>query len=178
MNPDFDEGYVDFLKVERLYRRYIKLRPKDWQGWDILAWLIYSRWSHSIWEPEKYPTERENDKKVVAIYRDAFKKLPRSALLHKGAGDQFRNMSRYKNEYYKDAINHYKKGLIYADSDPMKVRLGLNIGHLFRLNQLPEQAKIYYRGVLKVQPTNKVALKFLKKLEDSEPISLFVNERF
>ena len=165
-NGDLDAPAGSFNNIIKLGYRYIALAPDAHEQYGNMAWLLWSKWCTYNRDHAQMPdgaTKLEEAKQLLFSGRRA---NPNDADYFFESANMFFMMTNYSPELVAEAIADYKRTdeLTIQITQP-KIRSRLNIAHLLRKGGDIPNAIVWYKRVLEIDPTNKVAQKCLEQIE-------------
>jgi len=146
----------DFDKIIELCYHIVDLDPKFVEAYNTGAWLLWSKLTP------------EGDKAAVELYERGMKANP----------EDFENAFECGNFFYlihkrdaKSAIPYLRHAVRVAERysrDERKIIILRTLGHALRRDGQTEEALKVFRRVLEINPTDAIALKEVRRLEEGQ----------
>jgi tetratricopeptide (TPR) repeat protein len=167
LNQDLDPEPGSFNSIIRLGYRVLELDRHDVSTYGSVSWLLWSKWANWKEDPTRMPDGQFKLQEALALLDRGEKLNPRSPeYLIEAANTVWPIAQHHEASLYPRVIRWYSGAdALLNRNDKRKVRVRLNLGHIYRkMGQIPE-ARRCYQAVLEIDPTNAVALRILESLE-------------
>lgn len=162
-NPDENTDYLNMIALE--YRIISpEVNPHATDIYTHLAWILISKWIRWKFHPDEMPDGRIRDREAYHVLMDGRENNPEDADYHLDSALTMQVLSQYEPEYNQFVFEAFRKTDQYADTDALKVRARLSLGHAYRKSGHPQEALEAYNWTLALDPGNKIALREKEKL--------------
>jgi tetratricopeptide (TPR) repeat protein len=167
-----------FSKVLTFFYRAIALNPENADTQLTTLWLHYSRWTNHQTYPQAYPNYQNEIRVFYQLAQAIETRFSKSASVLKDLGDQVNFVRHYYHAPVFDWVLRLYTNAEAAARDDLKlqIRCRLDIAHLYRQTGDPHTAIKKYQWVQEIDPSNRVAARYLSELGSGQLIRLPINK--
>ncbi|MBN2449632.1 MAG: hypothetical protein JXR77_04545 [Lentisphaeria bacterium] len=149
--------------------RIIELAPREADAYSTTAWLLWSKWVSWKTDPERMPDGEGKVEKALALLAQGEKLNGNAPDYLYQAGTVLTPLMRFHRPDLHDTVRDYLLRAATAAGDgPLAVRTRRALAAHFFLRQEYDQATLWYRRLLEVDPENEVATRRLREIEGRE----------
>jgi len=166
-NPMLDPEPASFNAIIRIGYRILELEPTNVPLYGNVSWMLWSKWANWKRDPSSMPDGEAKLQEAITLLENGARRNPHSADFFVEAGNTLAPIIfNHDTSVAPHAIDWYQRadGLLSL-RDTRKVRVRLNLGHIFRKVDRISEARESYESVLRIDPKNKVALRALEQLK-------------
>jgi len=166
-NQQFDSPQGSYNKAIRLGYQIVNVDRKDIDTYTTVAWLLWSKWVCWTKKPNRMPDGEGKADEAVELLNWGKQWNLKSARFYKESADAIWPLAKYyRADLYDFVIENYRKAdLLARANDLLRVRVRLNLGHIYRQIGKKKPAIYWYQRVLELAPNNEVAGRCLTQLE-------------
>lgn len=167
-NQQFDSPEGSYNKAIRLGYQIVNVDRRDIDTYTTMAWLLWSKWVSWNKEPNRMPDGGGKADEAVELLNWGKQWNQKSARYYKESADTIWPLAKYyRADLYDFVIENYRKADLLAEAnDLLRIRVRLNLGHVYRQTGQKRPAMFWYRRVLEIAPKNEVAGRYLAHLEN------------
>ncbi|NUO10365.1 MAG: hypothetical protein HUU08_17185 [Candidatus Brocadia sp.] len=167
-NQQLDNPQGSYNKAIRLGYQIVSIDHKDIDTYTTVAWLLWSKWVCWTRKPNRMPDGEGKADEAVKLLSWGKQWNQKSARFYKESADTIWPLAKYyRADLYDFVIENYQKAdLLALANDLFKVRVRLNLGHIYRQTGKKETAVYWYQRVLEIAPDNEVAGRYLAYLKN------------
>ncbi|MFN3532655.1 MAG: tetratricopeptide repeat protein [Candidatus Brocadia sp.] len=167
-NQQYDSPQGSYNKAIRLGYQIVNIDRLDIDTYTTMAWLLWSKWVCWTKTPGKMPDGEGKADEAIELLNWGKQWNQKSARFHKESADTIWPLAKYyRTDLYDFVIENYRKAdLLSVANDLFKVRVRLNLGHIYRQMGKKRPAMYWYRRVLEIAPSNEIAGRYLAYLEN------------
>lgn len=168
-NPDLDPLGGQFTSMILIGKRVVKLVPTAATYYTNTAWLDWSGYATWLRDPESVPDGEFRAEDAIELLESGMPYLGNNLAYLKDCADTIWPLASYhKKNLLPWVVDRYQKVFHLSPDQTIRIRVGLNLGHLYRKDISDKVIAIeWYKKVLEIDPDNAVAIKFIKQLEGS-----------
>ncbi len=167
-NQQYDSPQGSYNKAIRLGYQIVNIDRKDVDTYTTLAWLLWSKWVCWNKKPTRMPDGKGKADEAIELLNWGKQWNLESARFYKESADTIWPLAKHhRTDLYDFVIENYQTAdLLSETNDPLRARVRLNLGHIYR--QLGEKtlALYWYQKVLEIAPRNEVASRYLNHLKN------------
>ena len=163
---DYDPFGGQYIAIVHIGHRMLQINPRDAKTYTNIAWLEWSGYVTWLKNPAASPDGETRADSALALLQSGMKYLGNNVDYLKDSGDTMWPLaSQYRKDFIPFVKSSYEKAFDLTQDFKIKVRTALNVGHIYRKDLADkENAILWYRTVLKFEPDNAVAHRYLKDL--------------
>ena len=167
-SPTLDPDPMAFKSLIKFGYRILEIDNTRSDIYGVVAWLLWSKWRNWSTDPLNTPDGQGKEIEALALLRQGAK-INRNAEYFIAAANTIWPLAQFfLPHYYIDVLHWYTQAdALLSKSDKRKIRVRLNIGHIYRNTQQLERAAQAYHAVLAIDSANEVALRILRCLEQN-----------
>lgn len=167
-NQQFDSPQGSYTKAIRLGYQIVTIDHKDIDTYTTMAWLLWSKWVCWTKNPNRMPDGEGKADEAVDLLNWGKQWNLKSERFYKESADAIWPLAKYhRTDLYDFVIENYRKAdLLAGSNDLLRVRIRLNLGHIYRQINEKKPATYWYKRVLEIAPNNEVAARYLAHLEN------------
>ncbi len=174
-NQQFDSPQGSYNKAIRLGYQIVNVDHRDIDTYTTMAWLLWSKWVCWNKNPGQMPDGDGKADEAVELLNWGKQWNSKSARFYKESADIIWPLAKhYRTDLYDFVIENYREAdLLTEANDPLRVRIRLNLGHIYRQTGQKRPAMFWYRRALEIAPGNEVAGRYLAQLESELNVKNF-----
>lgn len=167
-NQQYDSPQGSYNKAIRLGYQIVNIDRRDIDTYTTVAWLLWSKWVCWTKKPNGMPDGEGKADEAVELLNWGKQWNQKSALFYKESADTIWPLAKYyRADLYDFVIENYRKAdLLAGGNDLLKIRVRLNLGHIYRQIGKKKPAMYWYQRVLELAPNNEVADRYFAHLEN------------
>lgn len=167
-NQQYDSPAGSYNKALRLGYQIVSSDRRDVDTYTMMAWLLWSKWVCWTKRPNQMPDGEGKADEAIELLNWGKQWNSQSARFHKESADTIWPLAKYyRTDLYDFVIENYRKAdLLAVANDFFKVRVRLNLGHIYRQTGRKRPAVYWYQRVLEIAPDNEIAGRYLACLEN------------
>jgi tetratricopeptide (TPR) repeat protein len=146
--------------------RSIELDPQAIDLYTTSAWLLWSNWVTWKQDPQRVSDGPAKLELAIQLIKQGRAANPDSALYHYDAANTMAPLARHHLPDLMDwVIHYYHHAEALATDKALRVQICKVLGHRYRIQGKIEEAIRWYRVTLELDPDNKVARRYLERLQ-------------
>lgn len=167
-NQQFDSPQGSYTKAIRLGYQIVTVDRKDIETYTTMAWLLWSKWVCWTKNPDRMPDGEGKADEAVDLLNWGKQWNLKSGRFYKESADTIWPLAKYhRTDLYDFVIENYRKAdLLAGSNDLLRIRIRLNLGHIYRQINEKKPAIYWYKRVIEIAPNNEVAARYLARLEN------------
>lgn len=167
-NQQFDNPEGSYNKAIRLGYQIVNIDRQDIDTYTTMAWLLWSKWVCWTKKPNRMPDGEGKADEAIELLNWGKQWNPKSARFYIESADTIWPLAKhYRTDLYGFLIENYRKAEnLTGANDLLKVRLRLNLGHIYRQIGIKESAIYWYKKAMEIAPNNEIADRYLAQLEN------------
>lgn len=167
-NQQFDNPEGSYNKAIRLGYQIVNIDRQDIDTYTTMAWLLWSKWVCWTKKPNRMPDGEGKADEAIELLNWGKQWNPKSARFYIESADTIWPLAKhYRTDLYGFLIENYRKAEnLTGANDLLKVRVRLNLGHIYRQIGIKESAIYWYKKAMEIAPNNEIADRYLAQLEN------------
>lgn len=167
-NQQLDNPQGSYNKAIRLGYQIVNIDHQDIDTYTTVAWLLWSKWVCWTKKPNRMLDGEGKADEAIELLNWGEQWNQKSARFYKESADTIWPLAKYyRADLYDFVIENYRKAdLLAGSNDLQRIRIRLNLGHIYRQIGEEKPAIYWYRRVIEIAPNNEVACRYLARLEN------------